>query len=254
MRKYMIGPMLNIVPDGGWYKSKAHQLKWLQYLSFLSGSERYARSLSYFYFGNSYKDTLYGAVMRESIGNYSAESSITGPFESAHAKELLDRMLYSDTSVRLPDHPVMITDRMTMAHSLEARSPLMDHVVAEFAAKLPTRLKVKGRNLRYIQHRLAERYLPKEVLERPKQGFSSALPYMLKNEYIRLYKTFLQESCLASNGILSQSSIDRLLAEQQSGHTDHGNRLWLLLNSEAWYRMHMLNMIPESMTSFIYAN
>ena len=88
-----------------------------------------------------------GALMREA-------------FDEAPAADVVDRMLYADSQSRLPDHPVMIQDRMTMAHGLEARSPFMDHELAEFAARLPARLKVRGRSLRYIQVQLAKRYLP----------------------------------------------------------------------------------------------
>jgi asparagine synthase (glutamine-hydrolysing) len=237
IREYLISPALRLVPNGGWYKSKAHQLKWLHELSFLKGSKRYARSLGYFYFGPGWREALYGPLMRDATQSFDPEDSICRAFDAAHASDLVDRMLYADNCVRLPDHPVMILDRMTMAHSLEARAPLMDHVVAEFAARLPPRLKVRGRSLRYIQYRLAERYLPKEVLERPKQGFSSALPYMLGDEYRLLFGLFLQNSRLARDGLLQQSVINRLLSEHQVGKTDHGNRLWLLLNSEVWYRM-----------------
>jgi len=64
IRDYLIGPALKLVPDGGWYKSKSHQVKWLHKLSYMSGSERYARSLSYFYFGPERKDSLYGRSCR----------------------------------------------------------------------------------------------------------------------------------------------------------------------------------------------
>ena len=146
-------------------------------------------------------------------------------------------MLYADSFVRLPDHPVMISDRMTMANSLEMRSPLMDHKVAEFAARLPVEMKVRGRTLRYIQHRLLERYLPKSVLDRPKQGFSSALPYMLAGEYKTLFNAFLRKSTLADDDYLQQNRVNSLLQEHMSGSRDNGNRLWLLLNSEVWYKM-----------------
>jgi len=158
-------------------------------------------------------------------------------------------MLCADSFVRLPDHPVMILDRMTMANSLEARAPLMDHVVAEFAARLPARMKVRGRSLRYIQYKLAERYLPREVIDRPKQGFSSALPYMLRDEYRLLFNLFLRDSELARDGYLQQPAIDRLLGEHETGRIDHGNRLWLLLNSETWYRM----FIKGNSTDELYA-
>ena len=145
----------------------------------------------------------------------------------------------------------MILDRMTMAHGLEARSPFMDHKIAEFAARLPVRMKVRGRSLRYIQMRLAERYLPKPLLNRPKQGFSSALPYMLKDEYRLLFRQFLVDSHLAHDGIFLQSTVNRLLQEHLSGKADHGNRLWLLLNSEVWYRMFIEGASVEKLSDEI---
>jgi asparagine synthase (glutamine-hydrolysing) len=237
VRRFLIGPILERIPDGGWYKSRSHQLKWLQYLSFFDGGKRYARSLGYFYFGPERKQMLYGEAMWDASTSFDADTSIVAEYEAAQAVHDLDRMLYADSQVRLPDHPVMILDRMTMAHGLEARSPFMDHELAEFAAKLPTRLKIRGRSLRYIQARLAKRYLPKEVLRRRKQGFSSALPYMLRDEYHVLYKLFLEHSLLSQAGIVNQGEVNNLLKEHEGGRVDHGNRLWLLLNSEVWYRM-----------------
>jgi asparagine synthase (glutamine-hydrolysing) len=77
------------------------------------------------------------------------------------------------------------------------------------------------------------------VLARPKQGFASALPYMLRDEYEQLFSAFLDDSALARDEILRQAAIDELLAQHRSGKLDHGNRLWLLVNSEVWYRMHI---------------
>lgn len=247
IRRYGIGAILNLVPDGGWYKSKAHQIKWLHSLSFMKGARRYSRSLSYFYFGPDWRDKLYGATMQRAVREFEPEEAIWQPFDRANASDPIDKMLNADTFVRLPDHPVMISDRMTMAHSLEVRSPLMDHKVAEFAAKLPMRMKVRGRSLRFIQKRLLERYLPKDVLERPKQGFSSALPYMLANEYRTLFNVFLRESQLALDDYLQQGTINALVDEHLSGKKDNGNRLWLLLNSEVWYRMHIKGQSKASL-------
>jgi asparagine synthase (glutamine-hydrolysing) len=141
-----------------------------------------------------------------------------------------------------------------MANSLEVRSPLMDHKVAEFAAKLPVNMKVRGRNLRYIQYKLLKRYLPEEVLQRPKQGFSSALPYMLSEQYRKLFKSVLTHSELAEEGILQQSEVNRLLAEHLSKKKDHGNRLWLLLNAEVWYRMKIKQTQKDDLYALINAD
>ena len=124
-----------------------------------------------------------------------------------------------------------------MAHGLEARSPFMDHELASFAARLPDSQKIRGSSLRYIQRKLAARYLPPSILNRPKQGFSSALPYLLQSQYARLYETCLTTSRLVEDGILNGSSIATLVKEHTARRADHGNRLWLLINAELWYRM-----------------
>jgi asparagine synthase (glutamine-hydrolysing) len=237
LRQYGIGGILRFVPDGEWYKSRGHRLKWLHQASFMNGGERYARTLGYFYFDPVLRRQLYGPLMESMAASFDPEAQIRDLFERAHASDTLDRMLYADAQVRLPDHSVMILDRMTMAHGLEARSPFMDHELAEFAARLPVRLKVRGRSLRYIQTRLAQRYLPEALLNRPKQGFSSALPYMLKEEYRVLFELFLRKAHLARDGMFRQTTIETLLNDHQLGRADHGNRLWLILNSEMWYRI-----------------
>ena len=113
----------------------------------------------------------------------------------------------------------------------------MDHKLAEFCARIPSSLKVKGRTRRYIQKRIAERYMPPDVLNRKKQGFSSALPYLLADEFRFLFETFLKDSHLVRDGYLKQPAINRMLSEHLGRKVDHGNRLWLLCNSEIWYRM-----------------
>jgi asparagine synthase (glutamine-hydrolysing) len=239
LRRYIIGPTLGWIPSAGWYKSLGHQLRWLHRLSFLSGSERYASSLNYFYFDPAMRAGLFTVAASEELAGAHAEAAIEDPFERLDG-DPLDRMLYADSQIRLPDHPVMITDRMTMAHGLEARSPFMDHCLAQFAARLPSSLKIRGRSLRYIQRKLAARYLPPEILARPKQGFSSALPYVLGKEYRILYERFLANAELVKAGFLRREPIEKLLREHLAGHVDHGNRLWLLINSELWYRMMIL--------------
>ena len=213
-----------------------HQLRWLHELSFLDGSERYAVSLSYFHFALLQRRRLFTPEATRCTRCSGCRGGHSTPYERAGGAPL-DRMLYADSKVRLPDHPVMITDRMSMAHGLETRSPFMDHRLAEFAARLPVRMKVRGRSLRVIQRTLAARYLPPEVLARPKQGFASALPYMLGSAYRSLFPRVLANSSLVSRGILRGDAIRQLLDEHLAGAADHGNRLWLLVNAELWYRM-----------------
>jgi asparagine synthase (glutamine-hydrolysing) len=246
VRRRLVGPLLSLVPEAGWYKSAGHQVKWLHRLSFLSGGERYAASLSYFYFDRPSRAALYTPDAAAVLGGWSGESVIESRF-AERANLSLDRMLSADSAIRLPDHPVMITDRMTMARGLEARSPFMDHRLAEFAARLPIEYKVRGRSLRFIQKQLARRYLPPDILDRPKQGFSSALPYILRDEYALLYRGVLERSELVRAGILRAAPIQALVAEHLAGRRDHGNRLWLLITAELWYRMMILGVSREAL-------
>jgi asparagine synthase (glutamine-hydrolysing) len=236
LRRFVVGPVLSLIPGTRWYKSIGHQARWLHRLSFLSGSDRYAASLSYFYFEAAARRSLFTEDVQRTLEREDAEAAIRVPFDATPGDDL-DRMLSADSQVRLPDHPVMITDRMTMAHGLEARSPFMDHRLAEFAASIPSSMKVQGRSLRIIQKQLAARYLPVQALSRPKQGFASALPYLLRNEYQTLYDRLLKQSALVEDGILRQEPIELLLQAHRSRQADHGNRLWLLINADLWYRM-----------------
>jgi asparagine synthase (glutamine-hydrolysing) len=246
LRRRVIAPAVALIPESGWYKSVGHQLRWLQHLSFHSGSARYAASLSYFYFDRERRSQLFAAEIIERWQQLDAEAAIRTPYEAATGGEL-DRMLYADSMVRLPNHPVMITDRICMAHGLEARSPFMDHRLAEFAARLPPTLKVRGGTLRYIQRKLAARYLPAQMLNRPKQGFSSALPYLLQSEYSHLYAKCLANSQLARDHILDRNVMTQLIEEHAAKRADHGNRLWLLINAEVWYRMAILGQSKDDL-------
>ncbi|HEX2494462.1 MAG TPA: asparagine synthase-related protein, partial [Steroidobacter sp.] len=244
LRRTLLAPAVALIPESGWYKSLGHQLRWLHNLSFHMGGARYAASLSYFYFDRERRAALFSEEVRQRWSAFDAEAAIRTPYEQASG-DALDRMLYADSNVRLPNHPVMITDRVCMAHGLEVRSPFMDHKLAEFAAQLPSTLKVRRGSLRYIQRKLASRYLPTETVNRPKQGFSSALPYILQSQYAKLYEAYLRDAHLARDRILDAAYIARLFGEHAAGRADHGNRLWLLINAEVWYRMMILGQSRE---------
>ena len=254
LRKHLLEKLLNAMPEGFWYQSLSHKLRWIHQMSFHAGGERYAKSLSYFYFSDGYKNLLYTDQFRKHVELFDPEACIKEYYDSDNADELIDKMLYADSMTRMPDHPNMILDRMTMAHGLEARAPFLDHKLAEFCATIPSEYKVKGRKRRIIQYELAKKYLPKAVIERKKQGFSSALPYILADEFKLIYKTFLNKAHLVQEGFLRQAVIDRLLNEHLGKKMDHGQRLWLLCNAEVWYRMCIENESVDTIRERMIAN
>jgi asparagine synthase (glutamine-hydrolysing) len=251
LRKQVVGKALDRVSEGFWYRSLSHKLRWFHQISFYDGAERYAKSLGYFYFSSGSADGLYTESFRKRIAWFDPESCIKDCFNSGNAKELVDRMLYADAMIRMPDHPVMILDRMTMAHGLESRSPFLDHKLAEFCASIPPEYKVRGTRLRYIQTELAKKYLPTALIHRKKQGFSSPLPYLLAEEFRLIFKTFLHDSRLVANGYLNQNFVNNMLKEHLERTSDHGQRLWLLCNAEIWYRMYIEGLDRGDLKQFL---
>jgi asparagine synthase (glutamine-hydrolysing) len=140
---------------------------------------------------------------------------------------------------RLPGQSLTILDRATMAYSLESRSPFLDPRFAEFMARVPTNLKIRGRRLRYLERRLGEKYLPPEVLARKKQGFASPLMYILENEVRTLAPRLLHQSELVRDGYLRGERVRQIVDEHLARRYDHGNRIWLLLSAEVWYRRYI---------------
>jgi asparagine synthase (glutamine-hydrolysing) len=251
LRKTIFERLLNYMPEGFWYQSLSHKLKWIHQISYYNNGERYSKSLSYFYFSQSYHNNLFTEEYLEKINSFDPEGTIKTYFDSENADELIDKMLHSDSMVRMPDHPVMILDRMAMAHGLEARSPFLDHKLAEFAAKIPPKFKIKGTKRRYIQTELARKYLPSDLIDRKKQGFASPINYLLENEFKLLFNKFLSNSRLVEEKYLRKSFIDTLLSDHLEKKADHGQRLWLLTNSEIWYRMNIDGVSKEEMHNIL---
>ncbi len=160
--------------------------------------------------------------------------------QDAEAQDDLDRMLHCDIVTRLTEHSLMLTDRMTMAHGLEGRSPFLDHELAEFTATLPVSLKLKGKRLKYLMRELGRDYLPASIVERAKQGFMFPLGYWMRGPLVPVLRSLLSESRLIQAGIFRPDAFARLLEEHLAGRADHHVRLWLLLNVEIWYRMVLL--------------
>jgi len=232
--------VLDRLPDQFTFKSFTHKLRWVDQMARKTGGERYAASMQFFWFNEAIRGELYTPGFRAKLQGRRPEACLLDLYDAPNASEAADRMMYVDVMSRLPGQSLMIADRATMAYSLEARSPYLDPRLAEFMARVPVRLKVRGPGkLRYLERRLAEKYLPREVLERKKQGFASPLMYIMENEVRSLAPTLLLKSELVRDGYLEGATVRRLVEEHLAHRRDHGNRIWLLLSAEVWYRRYI---------------
>lgn len=240
LRTGLIGPLLEHVPDSFTYKSNTQKLRWVHQLSLQStAAEQYAEATCFFRFNQQDKRALYGDELWKLLGGINSTRAITEPFQRANATDLLDRMLYTDFMTRLPEHSLMLTDRMTMAHGLEARSPFLDHELVEFLARFPSRIKVQKSRPKYLMRKLAADYLPDTIVQRDKQGFMFPIAYWFRTELYPFISQTLTNSYFVREGLFSNVTIQRLLQEHRSKRFDHHVRLWMLLNLEIWHRLYI---------------
>ena len=246
-RKRFMTQLIRRIPESFGYKSVAQKAAWINEMSFYDQGERYAQSMSFLRFTAAAKDKLFSQRARNTIEDDDSVSKILRYFDSDNAEDLVDRMLYTDLMTRMPDHLLTIVDRMSMAHSLESRPPLVDHKVVEYAAAIPAHMKLRGRNLKYILKKVASRYLSKELIYREKQGFAFPIGVWLRTDLKQFVKNLISESRFIEHGIFNKSYVDRLVEEHMQGKVDHNYRLWILINLEYWYRLYLENETVDSM-------
>lgn len=250
-RQNIMGKLVSRIPESFAYKSLALKASWFNDMSLFSGGERYAHSLGFLRFTREAKKSLFSTESQKSIIDDDSASKILEYFNAENANDLVDKMLYTDLMTRMPDHLLTIADRMTMAHSLESRSPLIDYKVVEFAAAIPAGMKMKGRTLKYMLRKVASRYLPRELVYRPKQGFGFPLGLWMRTELKTFLTNLFQQSRFVELGVFQHQYIQKLLSEHFSGKVDHNYRLWILINLEIWYRLYFESNSVESMQDFI---
>jgi asparagine synthase (glutamine-hydrolysing) len=231
--------VLRRLPDQFTFKSMTHKLRWVDLMARKTGGERYSESLQFFWFNEVHRAELYAPGFRQQLLGSRPDACLLDLYAAPNAEEPIDRMMYVDSMSRLPGQSLTILDRATMAYSLESRSPFLDPRFAEFMARVPSSMKIKGRRLRHLERRLGERYLPPEVLARKKQGFASPLMYILEGEVRALAPRLLGNSELVRAGYLQKARVKQLVDEHLARQYDHGNRIWLLLSAEVWYRRYI---------------
>ena len=150
--------------------------------------------------------------------------------------EPLDALLYLDSKTYLPGDILTKVDRMSMAASLEARAPFLDHKLIDFVARIPASLKLRGRETKYILKRAVQGLVPNEILARPKMGFGLPVREWINRELReRIHETLTSQSALG-RGYFEPHYIKVLLDEHERGRRDHSAALWALFVLELWQR------------------
>lgn len=180
------------------------------------------------------KDNCYSGAMRDQL-----QRSALDLFEPyfAEAQSLIAGANRSDIHTYLPDDLLVKVDVASMAHGLEARSPLLDHVLMEWAMEVPELAKMARGVTKAVFKSAMQPYLPAELLHRPKMGFSCPVDHWFRNELKELAYDTLLSQCATGRGLFRSACVRRLLDEHCSFTRDHHPRLWALLMLELWFQM-----------------
>ncbi len=188
-------------------------------------------------FNPDLKRELLTREAKDQLNGWSAEEMFASYLERTDAKDRLNRMLYVDTKLWLADDLLLRGDKMSMAASLEARVPLLDHKLVEFAAALPPHLKLKGLQRKYLLKKVARRWLPNEIIDRRKKGFPTPLSMWFRKETLPFVRDILSVDAMRRRGLFNPRYVETLLEQHVAGTADFGLQLWALLGVELWHRV-----------------
>jgi asparagine synthase (glutamine-hydrolysing) len=195
---------------------------------------RYAQWVSHF--GPELRYNLYASDFKSMVNGSCPEASFERVFAQSDADDWTDTILDADVQLYLPDDLLVKIDRATMAHSLEARSPLLDHELMEFVASLPAEFKLSGTRKKHILKAALRGVVPDAVLDRPKMGFSAPIAQWLRHDLREMVYDVLLSPRTLQRGYFEPRVISTLLHQHDSGNGDHAAKLWDLLMLELWHR------------------
>jgi asparagine synthase (glutamine-hydrolysing) len=199
-------------------------------------AQAYAIKHAYGMFEPDAKTRLYAPDFAASVRHADPFAMFRDAYARCASSDPLDRGLYVDVHTYMVDDILTKVDRMSMAVSLEAREPLLDHRLLEFAARVPTSLKLKDGRGKYLLRKALQRKVPPEILERGKHGFEAPIGEWLRGPLAPMADALLSDGRLRDRGVLNDGEVSRLWTEHRDGRADHRHRLWQLMMLELWFR------------------
>jgi len=189
------------------------------------------------YFTNEHKARLYTDSFKQQVWPQDTYDIVAKQFAAAKTPDQLDQTLYTDINTYLPDDLLVKVDIDSMAVSLEARSPFLDHELLELTASMPSHLKLRGiNNKKYILKQALKNYLPPNILRRPKMGFGVPIATWFRTSLKDLAYTTLLSRRSANRGLFRQPFIKYLLDTHCQTKINYANHIWALLTLELWFQ------------------
>lgn len=228
LKQGLMSPLSRRLPHGAWGRNYLHNVS-------LAPVGRYLDSVSIFTGLN--KDLLYSDNFHELLGDREQMDSYFHELSANVCSDAaLDSLLYIDSKTYLPGDILTKVDRASMAVSLEARVPLLDHKLIEFVTRIPAGLKMVGMETKHLFKQAVAELVPDEILNRPKQGFGVPIQQWINQQLRDRIRDTLNDQRTLQRGYISRNHIEVLLKEHERGRRDHSMALWSLLMLELWHR------------------
>ncbi len=186
-------------------------------------------------FDREYLEKIYGEnLLKEDL--VSIREVYSKYFKTHHT--FLDQLMLADFSIKMTNDFLLVDDRMTMAHSVESRVPFLDNTVVDFAFSIPTELKIRDPNGKYILKKALKDVLPKQVLQKKKQGFASGTYDVYLKEGREMMQQMLSDGNLVRQGFIKKEYVEKILNAVPNPRLNiHYSAMWNLLTCEIWHRM-----------------
>src|SRR5262245_12032573 len=203
----------------------------------LNPAERYMSYVTLFSHENQ-KALLRNQIVEGPLGlNEFASPTMAKHFQAHGNLSELHQLVYADLKTSLPDDLLSLTDKMTMAASIECRAPFVDHELVELTTAIPESLKIRGFRMKYLLKKVVEPWLPAEILHRKKRGFGAPMGAWLRNELSPLAQNLLSEEQTNRRGLFNWPFIKEILAKHYTQTHDYTDHLLALVNLELWCRV-----------------
>jgi asparagine synthase (glutamine-hydrolysing) len=234
LRETVVRQAIGLIPSSETKRGRIRDVKRFIQAASLPKVERYLRWVSVF--DSEAKQDLYTEDFRQQTAALSVAGMLDPWFARANGSGIVDAALLTDIMTYLPNDLLVKVDIATMANSLEARSPFLDHHVIEFAASLPEQFKLRGLTTKYLLKRMLKQLLPAENLDRRKMGFGVPIGHWLRGQL----QPFLRDTLLAeaslNRGLFRPEAVKRLVESHTRGERDYSHQLWTLLMLELWFQ------------------
>lgn len=238
VRSAVLGPLVRAIPQGGFsYYTLAGKARWAHEMSMRTGAARQALALTYFRFTAEERERIFTPEALTAVGNPDTDRFIAQAHDAEVCETELDRVMYTEQMTRMAEHDLRVADRMSMAHSLELRAPIVDREVMAFAARLPAEFKVKPGRLKIILRELCRRHYPDGFVDRPKYGFAFPMARWFAGEMAPFVQRVIDSGGVFEQGVLRRDRAQALFDEHRAGRADHNFKLWAIINLEVWHRL-----------------